>query len=248
MTLKTLLTAMAAAVFCTAAPAQIMSFEDSAALENFSIDKGKLSVSSQKYKLGHKALKIRWKSGAEVRISHPDGIDKASRARNGGMNAWIYNEIPANDTLTFFFLNGKGRELCRLPFCMNFEGWRCIWINFRADLGKADRETIETVVMHFPESIAKGTAYVDMLEFPETVSWQNMSDAQYRVNRTDFSLIPDFMRFRNADRTETAPVRKDGLAECRIAYVYEYTLHYLRKRATNIVTISVSSCMRLLLF
>ena len=207
MTLKTLLTAMAATVFCTAAPAQIMSFEDSAALENFSIDKGKLSVTSQKYKLGRKALKIRWESGAEVRISHPDGIAEASGARNGGMNAWIYNEIPATDTLTFFFLNAKGRELCRLPFCMDFEGWRCIWINFRADLGKADRETIETVVMHFPESIAKGTTYVDMLEFPETVSWQNMSDAQYRVNRTDFSLIPDFMRFRNADRTETDPIK-----------------------------------------
>lgn len=207
MTLKSLLTAMTAAIFCTAASVRIMSFEDNTVPENFSIDRGRLSISSQKYKLGHKALKIRWKSGAEVRISHPDGIAEASGTRNGGMNAWIYNEIPANDTLTFSFLNEKGRELCRLLFRMDFNGWRCIWINFRADLGKADREPIETVVLRFPDSIPEGTTFVDMLEFTGTVSWQNMSDAQYSVNRTDFSLIPDFMGYRTNDRNVTDPVR-----------------------------------------
>lgn len=188
-------------------PTQIISFEDSRVPENFSIDKGKLSVSSLKYKQGHQALKIDWESGAEVTISHPEGLRKASGARNGGMNVWIYNEEPVQDTLMFSFRNAKGNELCRLPFRMEFKGWRCIWINFRADLGKADREEIASIILRFPDSTDKGTTWLDILEFTENVSWQNMSDAQYSVNRTDFSLIPDFMGYRTADRTVTKPVR-----------------------------------------
>ena len=191
----------------SAAPERIMSFERNTVPQNFSIDNGKLSISARKSKLGSKSLKISWKSGATVTIGSPAGIKKASSSVNGGLSTWIYNEYPVKDSLVFSFLNAGGKTLCSLPFCMDFKGWRCIWAKFKADMGKADREEIRSVRLTFPESAEKGTVYLDILEFPETVSWQNMSDAQYRVNRTDFSLIPDFMGYRKADRTVSDPIK-----------------------------------------
>lgn len=74
------------------AQARTMSFEGKSVPENFSIDRGKLSISAQKYKLGSTSLKIDWKAGAQVVISHPEGIAEASASSNGGLTAWIYNE------------------------------------------------------------------------------------------------------------------------------------------------------------
>ena len=189
------------------AQARTMSFEGKSVPENFSIDRGKLSISAQKYKLGSTSLKIDWKAGAQVVISHPEGIAEASASSNGGLTAWIYNETPVRDSLIFSFTDKDGKELCRLPFCMDFEGWRCIWAKFRSDMGMDKGGEIAAAVLHFPENARKGTSYMDILEFPETVSWQNMSDAQYRVNRTDFSLIPDFTGYRNAAKAVPDTIR-----------------------------------------
>ena len=55
---------------------------------------------------------------------------------------------------------------------------------------------IADVKVIFPEG-KEGVLYFDYVEFSKNVSWQKMTDAQYTVNRTDFSLIPNFMLYRN---------------------------------------------------
>lgn len=60
------------------------------------------------------------------------------------------------------------------------------------------KSSIQSVEIQFPQHTQKGVTYIDLLEFTPKVSWQNMSDAQYKVNRTDYSLIPDFTGYRNA--------------------------------------------------
>ena len=193
--------------FQDSAAAQVQSFEDRTVPENYSIDKGRLSISSEKYKLGSSSLKIDWKGGAAVIADRPEGISEASASRNGGLSTWIYNTVPVRDSLVFSFLDKDGKELCRLPFCMDFTGWRCIWAKFQADMGMEKGREICSAVLHFPTGIKKGTSYIDILEFPETVSWQNMSDAQYKVNRTDFSLISDFLGYRNAEKAVSDTIR-----------------------------------------
>ena len=63
--------------------------------------------------------------------------------------------------------------------------------------------------MQFPQETKEGVIFIDFLEFTPKVSWQNMSDAQYKVNRKDYSLVSDFVSYRNT----TPQVKKIITAE-----------------------------------
>ena len=78
---------------------QIYSFEKGKVPEDWKIDKGVLHISSEKYKSGSRSLQIKWKQNAVLTIPSPTGISEACRNRNGGMNAWIYNESPTKENL-----------------------------------------------------------------------------------------------------------------------------------------------------
>lgn len=184
-------------IFCQSASSQIYSFEDGKIPDGWKIDKGTLSISPDRFKLGHQSIQIKWKDGATVTLSSPDGISAASKSKSGGIDTWIYNEIPTDNHLIFSFKDEKGTEVCQLPFLLNFKGWRCIWAKFGEDMKKPSQSNIHSVEILFPKNVEKGLTYLDLLEFTSKVSWQNMSDAQYKVNRTDFSLIPDFTSYRS---------------------------------------------------
>lgn len=184
-------------ISCQSAFSQIYSFEDGKVLDEWTIGKGMLRISSEKYKLGQQSLQINWKQEDILTLSFPLGMSEACKSKNGGMNAWIYNEQPINHPLIFSFKDEKGKEVCQLPFLLNFKGWRCIWAKFREDMNMPPQSKIEKMEVLFPKEVKEGTTYLDLLEFTPQVSWQNMSDAQYKVNRTDYSLIPDFIGYRN---------------------------------------------------
>ena len=175
---------------------QIYSFEDEKVPDGWSINRGTLTISSEKYKSGNRSLQVNWKQGATLNITSPNGISEACKKKNGGMNVWIYNKFPINEYLIFSFKNNNEQEICRLPFLLNFRGWRCIWAKFQDDMNMTPQSKIQLVEIQFPQHTKKGITYIDLLEFTPKVSWQNMSDAQYNVNRTDYSLIPDFIGYR----------------------------------------------------
>ena len=177
---------------------QIYSFENGIVPEDWKADKGTLSISSEKYKSGTQSLQINWKQGDILTIPSPAGISEACKSKNGGMNVWIYNESPIKEKIVFSFRNEAEKEVCQLPFLLNFKGWRCIWAKFQGDMNMPSKSSIQSVEIQFPQHTRKGVTYIDLLEFTPKVSWQNMSDAQYKVNRTDYSLIPDFTGYRNA--------------------------------------------------
>ena len=176
---------------------QIYSFENGIVPEDWKADKGTLSISSEKYKSGTQSLQINWKQGDILTIPSPAGISEACKSKNGGMNVWIYNESPIKEKIVFSFRNEAEKEVCQLPFLLNFKGWRCIWAKFQGDMNMPSKSSIQSVEIQFPQHTQKGVTYIDLLEFTPKVSWQNMSDAQYKVNRTDYSLIPDFTGYRN---------------------------------------------------
>lgn len=178
--------------------AQLYSFEATEVPSTFSLQKGTLSVSSSKYKLGHQALQLQWKAGDKLTISQPSGIEKASQSSHGGINAWFYNTRPTIDSIRLAFLDANHQELCHLNFQLNFKGWRCLWAKFKEDMNMPAKSQIKTVEITFPQTPKSGTLYLDALEFTPKVSWQKMSDAQYLVNQKDFSLIPNFLSYRSA--------------------------------------------------
>ena len=195
--------------------AQIYSFEEKTIPSDWKINKGTLTLSTNKYKLGNQSLKVNWKRDATLLLPSPQGISEASKSRNGGMNVWVYNEIPVNSHLVFSFKNNDGKEVCQLPFLLNFKGWRCIWAKFQEDMKKPSLAQIESVELHFPAQGKGGVTYLDILEFTPKVSWQNMSDAQYKVNRADFSLIPNFTGYRNT-KAKTAQVISSGSEQIEV--------------------------------
>lgn len=184
-------------------------FESDDDLQNWNIDKGTLSITSAKQKLGKKSLHINGQPGATITIEQARGLPKATRSNQGGITSWIYNDNPIQENLIFSFTDQEGKEICRLPFSLHFKGWRCLWAQFTEDMGKEKEEIISKVNILFPKDKPIGNIYLDYLEFTPKVSWQKMSDAQYSVHRTDFSLIPDFLNYRNTSPYSPATVKAD---------------------------------------
>jgi chondroitin-sulfate-ABC endolyase/exolyase len=177
--------------------AQIFSFENKRVPSNWHLQKGKLKCSSKKYKEGKHALALYWKANDQLVIRENQLLRKVSRKKKGGITTWIYNEKAINDSLIFSFKNSNGKEVCRHLFYLNFKGWRAFWAKFIDDMKMPRNEDVASVELLFPNDPKGGVLYLDLLEFTPKVPWTNMSDAQYHVNRTDFSLIQDFVKYRN---------------------------------------------------
>lgn len=182
---------------CTSLWAQVYSFERKDTPSEWSIDKGKIEITNQRKKLGEQSLKLIWKPNAVISFTNSAALELASKSRNGGLTAWIYNENPSSQSLVFSFLDAQGKEVCCLPLSMNFRGWRCIWAKFGEDMNLSSKEIVRKMRIMMPNISSGGTIYLDHVEFTKNVSWQKMSDAQYKVNQKDFSLIHDFMGYRN---------------------------------------------------
>lgn len=198
-TIKPLLFATLLQLFSLGANAQMYSFEDGKVPSFWNVDKGAIKISSEKYKLDKKSLQVDWKSGAIIQNADAESLKKASLSGAGGISLWIYNTKAINEQAIFSFVDKNGAELCQLPFNLNFEGWRCVWAKFGEDMKKERNAIVHTMQLRMPQSPAGGRIYFDYFEFTPTVSWQKMSDAQYKIHRTDFSLIHDFMSYRNTD-------------------------------------------------
>lgn len=200
------------AAFALRGHAQLYSFETPQAAA-WSAERARLSYSGAHYKLGRRSLRIEWQPGAVVRIGSPQGLAEASASPNGGVALWIYNERPSREPLRIVFRDAAGGEACSVACGLDFTGWRCLWNKFREDMGLPRGERLAAAEIRFPAS-GGGRIFLDCMEFTPAVSWQKMSDAQVTVHRTDFSLIPDFMKYRRAepDLTKTVMASPEQIA------------------------------------
>lgn len=219
-----LLTLLLSYCFPSAVSAQIYSFEDGKVPDGWHITQGKLTVSPQRYKLGYQSLQVAWQAGAVLTLPSPQGITQACKSSNGGITTWIYNESPLESNLTFSFKDKEGKEVCQLPYSLNFKGWRCLWAKFREDMRMNPQAEIQSVEIQLPRTAKDGTFYLDYLEFPKTVSWQKMSDAQYKVNQKDYSLISNFIGYRETKaavaNVQTAQDNEISVIEKRLTEWY----------------------------
>lgn len=173
----------------------IYSFEDGMVPSVFKAKRGALSVNSQRAKLGSRSLRWNWIAN-DTLVAAPLSMNTASIQANGGITTWIYNENPANQKLVLWFYEYESSTTrrCSLEVSLNFKGWRCVWARFRADMGHQGY-TLRSMKWESPKS-GSGTVYIDYLEFVDNVSWERISDLQYKVNNTSTELV-DFVAVRN---------------------------------------------------
>ena len=173
-----------------------MSFESMSDLSDWKSDKGKLAISSERYKLGSYSMKITWEPGTRVSFESSEKLNNASKSLHGGITVWFYDEGSLPADLHLIFYDSDGKEVCRMPYRLGFKGWRALWAKFSQDMGKKFRVGIAKMVLEFPQTA--GSLYVDMLDFPEFVNWKYMEDLHYSISRTDFRFSPDIVKYRQA--------------------------------------------------
>ena len=182
--------------FSVTSRAQVMSFEDMSALNAWRVQNGKLGISAYRYKFGRSSMIIKWQPGTVVTLENAPELFDASRSRHGGIQVWFYDEGSEPAQMQLVFLTADNREVCRMPYRLGFKGWRALWAKFGQDMGKKPKDVISKMQLVFPQT--SGNLYVDMLEFPATVPWKYMEDMQYSTSRKEFSMIPDIMKYREA--------------------------------------------------
>lgn len=181
--------------FLTSKAGVIHSFEDGLVPTSFTTKTGSLKIQTSKAKLGTKSLHWDWVAG-DTLIASPAYMNTSSIKTNGGITVWIYNENPTNQPLNMWFLefsNSTTRK-CKLEVKLNFKGWRRVTARFRQDMGHPGY-TLRSMKWAAP-SAGFGSIYIDYLEFVDDVSWERMSDLQYKVNNP--SDLDDFFGIYNA--------------------------------------------------
>ncbi len=159
----------------------IYSFEDGLVPSVFKVQKGALSVSQMRSKLGNSALKWDWVSG-DVMVASPLSLNTASTMTVGGINVWIYNEKASGEKLTMWFgeFEYSTTRSCQFEVNLNFEGWRRVYARFRSDMGHTGY-TLRSMKWTAPAS-GSGTFWIDYLEFVDQITYELISDMQYTLN------------------------------------------------------------------
>lgn len=160
----------------------VISFEGSTIPTGWSAEKGTISISSDKAKLGNKALCWNWTGGDILTTVNPDGLSTFSTKSGGGITLWVYNTKAENNTIEFSFYNSANQKKCNMLFKLNFVGWRCIWAQFGWDI-KHNMSALSTMKITAPVG-GTGTLFFDFLEF-KTIQWDKMANAQYAVGQSE---------------------------------------------------------------
>lgn len=173
----------------------VISFENTAIPSGWNVQKGSLSVSSDKAKLGTKALCWNWTQGDVLNAVNPEGLSTASTQVKGGISIWVYSTVVGNNSVSFSFYDSNDQKKCSIAFNLNFVGWRCLWAEFGRDMGHDNKTTLATMKILAP-SIGGGTLFFDFLEFKD-ISWEKMSNFQYIVNQ--YEGISNYLNIRNTE-------------------------------------------------
>lgn len=138
--------------------------------DSLSSQHGVISISDRRAKDGTHALKWQHEPAATLTIQSPIVYrDSADSATPLTFMAWIYNERPVDDVLTFRFAQGD-RAAASFQAKLNFSGWRGIAVPYRDMQGKPSAQ-MDRVTITAPAQA--GTLYFDqiMLGVPVDNRW-----------------------------------------------------------------------------
>ena len=115
----------------------VESFERKEDLAKWRVHGGRLSLSEKHYKHGNSSLRWDWLPGSFIEGRQLSRMEEAFFSEKGGMLGWVYNENAVDDDLVLEFCTetqlATGAYAFRLPFHLNYTGWRAFWFRFRED-------------------------------------------------------------------------------------------------------------------
>ncbi len=150
----------------------------------FSFLKNTVKLSSTYYKEGKKSLQWDFSPNEqlEILLDKPFVLDE-EKEKSFGIQLWIYNEQPRQDSLRFEFLSKNGEVSYRFTFKLVSVGWRACWINFHHMNGDKKNKNIAGCRLISPNY--KGRVFLDRMTLPTTkYNARTTPDAQMPFNNS----------------------------------------------------------------
>lgn len=187
---------------------------------------GRLSMSSDHFKLGKQALKWDWTAAAGQSILKVQSTAFKAVAANPRSTFvfWIYNETPVNDKLVFKF-GTKDKAACSFDFKLNFKGWRTAWVMYHRDMVGKPQADMDLMTVYAPATVKKGSLFIDQLMYDVTINPRSpMRDEQVPFVNPEgdkaanahwnslyaFNKTPQYLtlqgKLEEADRTDMAQI------------------------------------------
>lgn len=136
---------------------------------NFAVDRGALSITGDRAKVGEASLKWEHGPASRLRISGPigwepapykAGDDQAWMGKVPTFAMWVYNDAPSAEPLVVEF--GRGTRVdTRFTFNLDFTGWRTMWVRYGYDTEGKPRPDMDTITFSAPART--GTLYLDQI-------------------------------------------------------------------------------------
>jgi chondroitin-sulfate-ABC endolyase/exolyase len=170
-----------------------------------------VKLSAKHSKIGNQSLQWDWKPGSFLTVNNPNDLKIKCKNGGSGLYAWVYNENPIKDSLTIEFLNVNETYATTIKMYLNFKGWRCISVAFKADANYAYAAGRELMYMRFkaPKTGASGNLFFDMVDITNSVPWNRTADYFVKTGTN----VRDFI----TPRELQADLKKINLADTSIA-------------------------------
>jgi chondroitin-sulfate-ABC endolyase/exolyase len=185
--------------FCTKAYSQMQhDICEEAVPLNWKVQKGKLALSEDHFKLGKQSVKWSWNAGKNNELLIVDDAFKTvSHDPRSTFVFWVFNEQPVKDKLKFIF-PANGASASSFEFSLDFSGWRTAWVMYHRDMTGKPVDGMNTLKIIPPPSVKKGTLYFDQV--------------MYNVNINPRSPMRDFqVPFVNLDGDKAANAHWNSL-------------------------------------
>ncbi|WEK20035.1 MAG: chondroitinase family polysaccharide lyase [Candidatus Pedobacter colombiensis] len=137
---------------------------------NWSTINGRLSITTDHFKLGEEAIKWDWITAGKSVLKIQNSAFKAVAANpRSTFVVWIYNETPVNDRLVFKF-GTNDKTACSFDFKLNFKGWRTAWVMYHRDMVGRPQADMDLLTIAAPATIKKGSLFIDQLMYDVTIN------------------------------------------------------------------------------
>uniref|UniRef100_A0AB33JMQ0 Chondroitinase family polysaccharide lyase n=1 Tax=Prevotella sp. GTC17262 TaxID=3236797 RepID=A0AB33JMQ0_9BACT len=141
---------------------QLLSFEDTKALNDIQTSKSKIDISSKHFKHGTSSIHWNFKANGILTLSKDIEFEpKDATGKDTYLSAfivWVYNEKPLDAQIRFSFLK-NGKPCCSFPMNINYKGWRGVWVCYERDMEGTPQVGMNQLRVEAPKTA--GNLYFD---------------------------------------------------------------------------------------
>ena len=209
------------------------SFEENAELNGWNAEKGGILLSDKRAKVGKSSCLWEWNEGGYLLIENPKGLKKSCElyeggspekyerkyvkpGLEGGVKLWLYNESPSKGQVFLQVGHDEASVLenprYKIPFNLNFQGWRAIWVHFEQDakVEGYDGESEMNAMALVPTAGTSGALNIDWMNFVSCMSLKRHSDYQIVNNKPTHIRYDSYTIYKyDQGRKNMAPVPID---------------------------------------